>query len=59
MIDGYFHAREGRVGPLSADDLRTHCQERSIQRDPLAWSPGLRQWQPLQRAAAAHQEMLR
>ncbi|GAB3102491.1 GYF domain-containing protein [Lysobacter terrae] len=50
MIDWYYHAPgEGRVGPLSANDLRELYQERRIQRDTLVWHHGLREWQPLER----------
>lgn len=52
MIDWYYHdSDEGRVGPLSADDLRKRFQERRIQRDTLVWHHGLREWQPLERMA--------
>ena len=53
MTDWYYHAPgEGRVGPLSAEDLRQHYQDRRIQRDTLVWHQGLREWQPLERFAA-------
>lgn len=53
MIDWYYHAPgEGRVGPLSADELRKRHQDRLIQRDTLVWHAGLREWQPLERVAA-------
>ena len=52
MTDWYYHAPgEGRVGPLSAEDLRKHYQDRRIQRDTLVWHHGLREWQPLERFA--------
>jgi hypothetical protein len=52
MIDWYYHGPgEGRVGPLSAEELRRHFQERRIQRDTLLWHQGLREWQPLERLA--------
>jgi type IV pilus assembly protein PilA len=53
MIDWYYHAPgEGRVGPLSADELRTRYQDRLVQRDTLVWHQGLPEWQPLERMAA-------
>jgi type IV pilus assembly protein PilA len=50
MTDWYYHAPgQGRVGPLSADEMRTCYRERRIARDTLAWHEGLREWQPLER----------
>jgi len=50
MTDWYYHAPgQGRVGPLSADDMRRLYRERKIVRDTLAWHEGLREWQPLER----------
>lgn len=52
MIDWYYHdPAEGRVGPLSAEDLRLRFRERRIQHDTLVWHHGLREWQPLDRMA--------
>jgi len=52
MIDWYYHdPGEGRIGPLSAQELRTRYQDRRIQRDTLVWHDGLREWQPLERMA--------
>lgn len=52
MIDWYYHGPgEGRVGPLSADELRQRFRDRRIQRDTLVWHQGLREWQPLERMA--------
>jgi type IV pilus assembly protein PilA len=52
MIDWYYHdPGEGRIGPLSAEELRKRFQERRIQRDTLVWHHGLREWQPLERMA--------
>jgi type IV pilus assembly protein PilA len=52
MIDWYYHDRdEGRVGPLSAEELRKRFQDRRIQRDTLVWHQDLREWQPLDRMA--------
>lgn len=52
MIDWYYHdPAEGRVGPLSAEDLCRRFRERRIQRDTLVWHHGLREWQPLERMA--------
>ncbi|KRD77020.1 GYF domain-containing protein [Lysobacter sp. Root983] len=50
MADWYYHdAAQGRVGPLSAEDLQARYRERRIQRDTLVWREGLREWQPLDR----------
>ena len=52
MIDWYYHdPGEGRIGPLSAEELRKRFDERRIQRDTLVWHHGLREWQPLERMA--------
>jgi type IV pilus assembly protein PilA len=52
MIDWYYHdPGEGRIGPLSAEELRHRFQDRRIQRDTLVWHHGLREWQPLERMA--------
>lgn len=49
-MDWFYHAPgQGRVGPLSADDLRAHYRDRRLQRDTLVWREGLREWQPLDR----------
>lgn len=51
-MDWFYHAPgEGRVGPLSAADLRNRYRDRRIQRDTLVWREGLREWQPLDRVA--------
>ena len=50
MTDWYYHAPgQGRVGPLSADDMRARYRDRRITRDMLAWHDGLREWQPVER----------
>ena len=52
MSDWYYHdPGEGRIGPLSAEELRQRFQDRRIQRDTLVWHHGLREWQPLERMA--------
>ncbi|GAB3346755.1 GYF domain-containing protein [Lysobacter tyrosinilyticus] len=52
MIDWYYHdPSEGRVGPLSAEELCKRFHDRRIQRDTLVWHHGLREWQPLERMA--------
>lgn len=52
MTDWYYHdPAQGRVGPLSAEQLRARYVERRIQRDTLAWHAGAREWQPLDRFA--------
>lgn len=51
-MDWYYHAPgEGRIGPLSADELRKRYAERRIQRDTLVWREGMAEWQPLERIA--------
>jgi type IV pilus assembly protein PilA len=50
MTDWYYHAPgQGRVGPLSADEMRARFRDRRITRDMLAWHDGLREWQPVER----------
>lgn len=52
MTDWYYHDPvQGRVGPLSADQLRARYVDRRVQRDTLAWHAGAREWQPLERYA--------
>jgi type IV pilus assembly protein PilA len=50
MTDWYYHAPgQGRVGPLSADEMRARFRDRRITREMLAWHDGLREWQPVDR----------
>jgi type IV pilus assembly protein PilA len=50
MTDWYYHAPgQGRVGPLSAEQLRAGFRERRVDRETLVWHAGLREWQPLER----------
>ena len=50
MTDWYYHEPgQGRIGPLSADEMRTRYRERRIARNTLAWHEGLREWQPVER----------
>ena len=50
MTDWYYHdPGKGRVGPLTAEEMRQRYRERLIARDTLAWHDGLREWQPLER----------
>src|SRR3546814_6948388 len=50
MMDWYYHdPAQGRVGPLSAEQVRARYVDRRIQRDTLAWHAGAREWQPLDR----------
>jgi type IV pilus assembly protein PilA len=50
MTDWYYHdPAQGRVGPLSAEQLRARYVDRRVQRDTLAWHAGAREWQPLDR----------
>ena len=49
-MDWYYHdPAQGRVGPLSAEELRNRYRDRRIQLDTLVWRDGLREWQPLDR----------
>ena len=51
-MDWYYHdPGQGRVGPLSADAMRTRYRERRIQQDTLFWREGMREWQPLERVS--------
>ena len=50
MTDWYYHEPgQGRIGPLSTDEMRTRYRERRIARETLAWHEGLREWQPIER----------
>jgi type IV pilus assembly protein PilA len=50
MTDWYYHDPvRGRVGPLSAEQMRARYVDRHVQRDSLAWHAGAREWQPLDR----------
>ncbi|HEY0837114.1 MAG TPA: GYF domain-containing protein [Azospirillum sp.] len=50
MTDWYYHdPAQGRVGPLSAEQMRARYIDRRVQRDTLAWHAGAREWQPLDR----------
>jgi GYF domain 2 len=50
MTDWYYHAPgQGRVGPLSVEQMRQCYRERRIDRETLAWHDGLREWQPVER----------
>lgn len=50
MTDWYYHAPgQGRVGPLTAEQMQQRYRDRVIVRDTLAWHDGLREWQPLDR----------
>jgi len=49
-LDWYYHdPAQGRVGPLSAEELRNRSRDRRIQIDTLVWRDGMREWQPLER----------
>ncbi|AXK73401.1 DUF4339 domain-containing protein [Lysobacter sp. TY2-98] len=51
-MDWFYHdPGQGRVGPLSADELRARYRDRRIQQDTLVWREGLREWQPLAQVA--------
>ncbi|WP_166636879.1 GYF domain-containing protein [Cognatilysobacter terrigena] len=51
-MDWFYHdPGQGRVGPLTADELRNRYRDRRIQLDTLVWREGLREWQPLDRVA--------
>ena len=50
MTDWYYHdPAQGRVGPLSTEQVRARYVDRRVQRDTLAWHAGAREWQPLDR----------
>ncbi|RDZ27507.1 pilin [Lysobacter silvisoli] len=50
MADWYYHdAAQGRVGPLSVEDMQARYRDRRLQRDTLVWREGLREWQPADR----------
>lgn len=50
MTDWYYHEPgQGKVGPLTADDMRAYYRSRRITRETLAWHEGLREWQPVAR----------
>lgn len=50
MTDWYYHdPGQGRVGPLTAEELLARYRDRRVLRDSLVWHEGLREWQPLDR----------
>jgi type IV pilus assembly protein PilA len=50
MKDWYYHdPAQGRVGPLTDDDMRNRYRDRRLARDTLVWHDGMREWQPLDR----------
>lgn len=50
MTDWYYHdPAQGRVGPLTAEQMRTRYRERRILGDTLAWHRDLREWQTLEK----------
>lgn len=52
LTDWFVHdAAEGRVGPLTTEDLRERYRQRRVQRDTLVWHAGMREWQPLDRVS--------
>lgn len=52
VTDWFIHdPAEGRIGPLTVDDLRSRYRQRRIQRDTLVWHAGMREWQPLDRVS--------
>ena len=52
LTDWFIHdPAEGRVGPLSTDDLRERYRQRRVQRDTLVWHAGMREWQALDRVS--------
>jgi type IV pilus assembly protein PilA len=54
MTDWYYHAPgQGRVGPLSVEQMRQSYRERRIDRETLVWHDGLREWQPVGRMIEA------
>ncbi|MDQ3205711.1 MAG: GYF domain-containing protein [Pseudomonadota bacterium] len=50
MTDWYYHdPAQGRVGPLTAEQMRARYRDRRILRDTLAWHRDLPEWQPIER----------
>ncbi|WP_268890918.1 GYF domain-containing protein [Cognatilysobacter lacus] len=51
-MDWFYHdPGQGRVGPLSPDEMRSRYRDRRIQPDTLVWREGMREWQPLDRVS--------
>lgn len=52
LTDWFVHdPAQGRVGPLSTDELRERYRQRRVQRDTLVWHAGMREWQALDRVS--------
>lgn len=48
MIEWYYHQQpQGRVGPLSAEQMRARFESGHLRWDSLAWREGMAEWQPL------------
>lgn len=46
----YYHSPgQGRIGPLSVEELQQHYRERRMALDTLVWREGMREWQPADR----------
>lgn len=54
MTEWYYHDPEqGRVGPITSEELRTRFRAGRVRRDTLVWRDGLREWQTVDRHADA------
>lgn len=50
MQQWYYHSPgQGKVGPLSVEEIQQHYRERRMALDTLVWREGLREWQPAER----------
>ncbi len=46
----YYHSPgQGKVGPLSVEQIQQHYRERRMALDTLVWREGMREWQPAER----------
>jgi GYF domain 2 len=46
----YYHSPgQGRIGPLSVEEIQQHYRERRMALDTLVWREGQREWQPAER----------
>jgi hypothetical protein len=50
MHQWYYHSPgQGKIGPLSVEQIQQHYRERRMALDTLVWREGLREWQPAER----------
>jgi GYF domain 2 len=46
----YYHSPgQGKIGPLTVEQIQQHFRERRLMLDMLVWREGLREWQPAER----------